>query len=403
MELDYFYKHILRTLHTVVRVYDRDLRRITYYGYDETKDALKMDMNFCRKVFHQGNEQYPVIFSEAYPICYGVIVLPESGNRVIIGPVNTASVSTLCEGMTIDEHERKKHNVLLETDLPCCEYETFCEEVLLVNYAATGRKMSFDQLNEKNYMTDELRELVKKTEYSLLFEYREGERRHNPYSRELRVSDAIAKGDESRTIEALDEVFMGQYGILSQDRLRSAKNLAIIGLAIAARASIRGGIPFERAFSIDDNYICQVDAADSIGKVRAIDREGQIAFAKMVHEMQEQIGDADRSRLTEDCKNLIFKKMHTTIRVQELAAELGVTKEYLAAQFRKTTGETVKNYISRNKVRLAENMLIYSEYNIGQIGSYLGFCSQSHFDRVFKKYNQMTPDEYRNYYKKEKE
>jgi AraC-like DNA-binding protein len=32
---------------------------------------------------------------------------------------------------------------------------------------------------------------------------------------------------------------------------------------------------------------------------------------------------------------------------------------------------------------------------IGEIGEYLGYSSQSHFQRVFKKETQMTPGQYR--------
>jgi AraC-like DNA-binding protein len=49
----------------------------------------------------------------------------------------------------------------------------------------------------------------------------------------------------------------------------------------------------------------------------------------------------------------------------------------------------------REKVKLARNLLIYSEYSIENIGLYLGFSSQSHFGRVFKKYTGVTPNIYR--------
>ena len=52
----------------------------------------------------------------------------------------------------------------------------------------------------------------------------------------------------------------------------------------------------------------------------------------------------------------------------------------------------------KEKIKLAENLLIYSEYSIEQIGLYLGFSSQSHFGTIFKKYENMTPKQYRNCY-----
>jgi AraC-like DNA-binding protein len=86
--------------------------------------------------------------------------------------------------------------------------------------------------------------------------------------------------------------------------------------------------------------------------------------------------------------------------ISDLAQELGVSKEYLSAIFKETTGICLSDYIMKNKVALARNMLIYSEYSISSIASYLGFSSQSHFGKVFKKYEHMTPKEYRNTYGK---
>jgi AraC-like DNA-binding protein len=69
--------------------------------------------------------------------------------------------------------------------------------------------------------------------------------------------------------------------------------------------------------------------------------------------------------------------------------------EYLSALFKKTEQITITDYILREKVKLAKNLLTYSEYTIEHIGLYLGFSSQSHFGKVFKKYTGVTPNLYR--------
>ena len=56
---------------------------------------------------------------------------------------------------------------------------------------------------------------------------------------------------------------------------------------------------------------------------------------------------------------------------------------------------TIQQYIRKEKVRLAENLLRYSEYDVKEIASYLAFCSQSHFGKVFKEYTGLTPTKYR--------
>jgi AraC-like DNA-binding protein len=43
----------------------------------------------------------------------------------------------------------------------------------------------------------------------------------------------------------------------------------------------------------------------------------------------------------------------------------------------------------------AKRLLHYTDKSVATIGLYLGFSSQSHFFRVFKKYCGMSPKEYR--------
>jgi AraC-like DNA-binding protein len=81
--------------------------------------------------------------------------------------------------------------------------------------------------------------------------------------------------------------------------------------------------------------------------------------------------------------------------ISELADILHVSLEYLSALFKRTEQITISEYIMNEKVKLAQNLLVYSEYSLVDISMYLGFSSQSHFGRVFKKYTGLTPNDYR--------
>jgi AraC-like DNA-binding protein len=252
--------------------------------------------------------------------------------------------------------------------------------------------MSYTELNTYNYMSQEKMEQMEKEASSLLFHYHEHARVHNPYDREVREMKGIRDGDVDSLIQSIDEVFQGEYGVLSTNTLQAAKNLGIVGLAISARAAIVGGIPSEEAFSLNDSLILGVDKATSIGEIENIVRYGKIRYAKMVNALSEK---KQENVIVEQCKNLIFQRLHSKIVVGELAEELHVSMVYLSALFRKTEQITISEYILREKIKLARNLLIYSEYTIEKISLYLGFSSQSHFGKVFKKYTGMTPNRFR--------
>ena len=94
-------------------------------------------------------------------------------------------------------------------------------------------------------------------------------------------------------------------------------------------------------------------------------------FAKLVVEEREKRAN---SRYTEQCKEYIRKYYHQKICIPDIAEALGV-------------------------IERAENLLKYSEASLTEISEYLCFSSQSHFGKVFKVYKNMTPKQYRDYYK----
>lgn len=400
LELHYVCNHILRTTHAQVRQYQigekNRLELLNYYGEEIKEDAVNADEKFAQEILRAGRKDYPVIYVEEYPVHYAVIY--HLSTCLIIGPINVEHQQIYREGLTVQNYYARQHKIE-GLKIPYCSYETFCQEILLLFYMLTGREMSYQELNEKNFITDDLLASMKKKKSKLFFNYHEYSRVHNPYSQEARTMEGIRKGDVERVKKCISETFVGEYGVLSKNALQNVRNLGIVGMALASRAAIEGGMPYEEAFSLNDSQILKLEEINNIGEVVVMIRRGSIQYAEIVRDLRND-SNKKKNPLIEECKNLIFRKMHSKIAVRELADELDVSIEYLSALFRKTEGICIKDYIMNQKMQLAENLLIYSEYSIEQIGLYLGFSSQSHFGAMFKKYENMTPKQYRNIYAK---
>ena len=104
------------------------------------------------------------------------------------------------------------------------------------------------------------------------------------------------------------------------------------------------------------------------------------------------------SRLAVDVTNYIRHHLSEPIRANDIAKELFISRPYLSAKFREDTGETLTDFILKEKTEEAKRLLRYTDKTVTAISSYLGFSSQSHFTRVFKKYAEKTPAEYREKY-----
>ena len=79
-----------------------------------------------------------------------------------------------------------------------------------------------------------------------------------------------------------------------------------------------------------------------------------------------------------------------------MADYVGVSEAYISKLFLKETGCSVCDFIRLQKVNAAKNMLMYSDYSCGEIAHYFAFASNSHFSKIFKKYTNMTPLQFRN-------
>ena len=103
----------------------------------------------------------------------------------------------------------------------------------------------------------------------------------------------------------------------------------------------------------------------------------------------------------EASKEYIFKHLHEKIRVQEIADYLHLNSSYLSELFKQQESMTLTDFILQEKVKLTKNLLTYSPYSYIEIATYLGFSSQSHLGKVFKKYTDMTLRQYRERYGRE--
>jgi two-component system response regulator YesN len=80
---------------------------------------------------------------------------------------------------------------------------------------------------------------------------------------------------------------------------------------------------------------------------------------------------------------------------EQLAEQVFLNPDYMARIFKKETGQTILDYITFERVKLAKELLSNSNNQIGSIASAVGYTNFSHFAKVFKKYEGIGPMEYR--------
>ena len=105
------------------------------------------------------------------------------------------------------------------------------------------------------------------------------------------------------------------------------------------------------------------------------------------------------SKLVIDVSNYVQAHLSDAIKTSDIANALYMGRSRLSTNFKKETGMNISDYIMMMKIDEAKRILRYSEKTFVAISTYLGFSSQSHFTKVFKKYTELTPFEYRQRHK----
>ena len=185
-------------------------------------------------------------------------------------------------------------------------------------------------------------------------------------------------------------------GALASEQLRQIKNTFIVTATLASRAAIQGGLSTEEAFSLSDAYIQRCEFLRTMDQITNLQYHMVLEFTERVNRIRH---GAEPTELTIAVSNYIQQHLSESIRVEDIAKELFMSRPYLSAKFKDDTGETLTDFIWKEKTEEAKRLLRYSDKSFSSIGAYLSFSSPGHFSQVFRKYTGKTPSEYRDRYK----
>lgn len=106
----------------------------------------------------------------------------------------------------------------------------------------------------------------------------------------------------------------------------------------------------------------------------------------------------DSSRMPKECavaKRYLDSNYAQPITLDSLATETHINKFYLSHTFSKYLGMSPITYLIQRRLQVSRDMLVQTDHSIAQIASSTGFASQSYFSQIFKKFNGMSPNQYR--------
>ncbi len=97
-------------------------------------------------------------------------------------------------------------------------------------------------------------------------------------------------------------------------------------------------------------------------------------------------------------KAYIEKHLGDSVRLEDIAGEVALSPGYFSVLFKKETGETVSDYLLRQRLEEAKRLLRTTSLNMNEIAERVGYTDAKHFSKMFKKQTGAKPFEYRKLY-----
>ncbi|MCD7738389.1 MAG: AraC family transcriptional regulator [Lachnospiraceae bacterium] len=292
---------------------------------------------------------------------------------------------------------KHQHRLLTPLILPVCDFFTVAHAISFLYYCTTGKEADGQALlhinvAEKPTMPEANQELQ-----NYMLEEAENEQVRYGYDIEKQKMQAVKDGDVEMIRQEItpDVIRQSQQMLNKMSRMpkKQWEYSVVSSIVLSCRAAIAGGLPVKISYSLSDTLLQRLTHCNSFQDMLLLESEVRMTFAAAVNEYKTK---STNISCVEKAKNYIHDHLNRSFTLDELAETCEVSKSHLCRKFKAATNQTIMEYLYANRVKVAQDLLRYSNKPISYIAEYLRFSSQSHFTDIFRKYTGQTPLQYRN-------
>ncbi|WP_159887303.1 helix-turn-helix transcriptional regulator [Paenibacillus puerhi] len=217
---------------------------------------------------------------------------------------------------------------------------------------------------------------------------------HYPKFIEKELIDAIRFGNREQSRELLHrffhEVNQKNMGIKEYQLYLNRLLLEMLSLAENTDHTIKG--------ILDDN-------GNLMEHISRIQSEQEMKTWFEFHIMEPIVSDLEKEskdrykKLSETVIQLIQQEFDTEMTLESCAARLNYNPDYIRRVFRQETGMNFSEYLYQYRLDTAKKWLIETDMKIADIAAALKYNNSQNFIRYFRKFEGMTPGQYREQFK----
>ncbi|MGJ7911200.1 helix-turn-helix domain-containing protein [Neobacillus sp. LXY-1] len=215
---------------------------------------------------------------------------------------------------------------------------------------------------------------------------------HPSFALEQQLMDSIIRCDQNGAKEVLDQINSLDRATLASDPIRSLKNSLICSCTLFTRAAIHGGVMPEDAFNLSDVMIRQIEKKETIRDLTDLEYEMVTCFIETLKATEK----LEYNPLVNKAITYIYREIsNNKLSLEKIAEFTGVHPGYLSKIFKESVGMIIPEFINRKKIEDSKYLLLHTKSQLSEIAQMLGYCNQSYYTLLFKKYVGMTPRQYK--------
>ena len=356
-------------------------------AYAEVKDPVYSDKDLFRNLYDCYQERrQPSIYMEEDIYLYALFEWEE--NLYILGPMGLSKPSRYQCHEYYQKHKVKESSGVMQYIVAMNQFE---EITCFIYELITGIHLEEWFLDKRDKERQEKIIYEERAKYH--FEIYENNVERAPYQMELEWLKSIEEGSyEEKGREIIRKYGNLNIGKMAQKSSKQAEYMAVGAIMLATRAAIRGGLDPIKAYEMGDIRLQQLERTNITTEIYKLITQSVQDFSDEVKKLKDL---QSYNNYIEKCKTYIAKNIHGRIYLKDIGNELGINPSYLSRIFSQSEGTTISEYILREKVKIACNLLKYSDETVVRIAEYMSFYSQSYFTLVFKKHMGITPLQFR--------
>lgn len=163
-------------------------------------------------------------------------------------------------------------------------------------------------------------------------------------------------------------------------------------IIVAANETLKlAGVERHVKESKDEQWIYEFEKKKNIYDAFEIVKEYLNSVMEQLYELKEDTSKK-QSLLALDYIEKNYQNSELTL--QMLCKYLSMSPSYFSAIFKKETGETFVEALTKKRMQVAKNLLKYTSLKNYEIAEKIGFSDAHYFSQTFKKYIGKTPKEY---------